>query len=57
MPQRTAAGSQGENESGSERMAMLLIPTALEASPPSIVLKVTDDFPIVLFRLVLSIIS
>ncbi len=57
MPQRAAAGSQGENESGSERMAMLLIPTDLEASPPSIVLKVTDDFPIVLFRLVLSIIS
>ncbi len=57
MPQRTAAGSQGENESGSERMAMLLISTALEASPPSIVLKVIDDFPVVLFRLVLSIIS
>lgn len=36
---------------------MLLISTALEASPPSIVLKVIDDFPVVLFRLVLSIIS
>ena len=57
MPQRAAAGSQGENESGSERMAMLLIPTDMEAWPPSIVLKVTDDFPVVLFRLVLSIIS
>lgn len=57
MPQRAAVGSQGENESGSERMVMLLIPTDMEAWPPSIVLKVTDDFPVVLFRLVLSIIS